>query len=145
MRTCTQCGSSHKRNAPLCQRCYSYFKKHPEGYYPIPPKGVLLFATNGDPICHICGGAYSKLGNHIRQVHHMTILDYKDTYKLLHSTQLTSANYKTKMQYYNRKYYRKVVKKNLIKHGAATRFRIGQVVSGRGKHIKLGGDEHDNK
>ena len=136
MRTCTECGQSHNRTAPLCQRCYTYFKKHPEGYYPIPPKGTLTFATNGDPICHICGGAYSKLGNHIRQVHYMKINDYKDEFNLLHNTQLTSEKYKTKMRTYTKKYYRKVVKKNLIKKGVATRFRIGQVVPGRGKHIK---------
>ena len=136
MKSCTICGGSHKRTAPTCQRCYTYFKRHPEGYYPIPPKGTLTFATNGDLICHVCGGAYSKLGNHIRQVHNMTINEYKDEYNLLHSTQLTSEKYKTKMRSYTKKYYRKVVKKNLIKKGVATRFRKGQVVPGRGKHIK---------
>lgn len=136
MRTCTECGQSHNRTAPLCQRCYIYFRKHPEGYYPIPPKGSLSFATNGDPICHECGGAYSKLGNHIRQVHDMTIIEYKDKHNLLHNTQLTSEKYKTKMRNYTKKYYRKVVKKNLIKKGILTRFKVGQIVIGRGKHIK---------
>lgn len=136
MRTCTECGQTHTRTAPLCQRCYMYFRKHPEGYYPIPPKGSLSFATNGDPICHECGGAYSKLGNHIRQVHDMTIIEYKDKHNLLHNTQLTSEKYKTKMRNYTKKYYRKVVKKNLIKKGILTRFKIGQLVPGRGKHIK---------
>lgn len=136
MRTCTECGHTHTRTAPLCQRCYMYFRKHPEGYYPIPPKGSLSFATNGDPICHECGGAYSKLGNHIRQVHDMTIIEYKDKHNLLHNTQLTSEKYKTKMRNYTKKYYRKVVKKNLIKKGILTRFKIGQLVPGRGKHIK---------
>lgn len=136
MRTCTECGHTHTRTAPLCQRCYMYFRKHPEGYYPIPPKGSLSFATNGDPICHECGGAYSKLGNHIRQVHDMTIIEYKDKHNLLHNTQLTSEKYKTKMRNYTKKYYRKVVKKNLIKKGILTRFKIGQLVPGRGRHIK---------
>lgn len=136
MRTCTECGQTHNRTAPLCQRCYTYFRKHPEGYYPLPPKGSLSYATNGDPICHVCGGAYSKLGNHIRQVHDMTIIEYKDTYNLLHNTQLTSEKYKTKMRAYTKKYYRKVVKKNLIKKGISTRFRLGQFVAGRGRHIK---------
>ena len=141
MRKCTNCFTSHKRNAPLCQRCYQYFKKHPEGYYPIPPKGTLSFATNGDPICHICGGAFSKLGNHIRHVHSMTTKEYKDQYNLLHNTQLTSERYKNKMRHYTKKYYRKVVKKNLLKKGVSTRFRIGQIVPGRGRHIK---NETDN-
>ena len=109
MRTCTECGQTHNRTAPLCQRCYMYFRKHPQGYYPIPPKGSLSFATNGDPICHECGGAYSKLGNHIRQVHDMTIIEYKDKHNLLHNTQLTSEKYKTKMRNYTKKYYRKVM------------------------------------
>jgi hypothetical protein len=136
MRTCTMCNTPHNRSALLCQRCYLYLKKHPEGYYPIPPKGTLSFALNGDPICHICGGAYSKLGTHITQVHNMTPLEYKDKFNLLHSTQLTSERYKTKMRQYNKKHYRKVVKKNLLKKGVFTRFRIGQLVPGRGKHIK---------
>lgn len=136
MRTCAECGQTHNRTAPLCQRCYMYFRKHPEGYYPIPPNGSLSFATNGDPICHECGGAYSKLGNHIRQVHDMTIIEYKDKHNLLHNTQLTSEKYRTKMRNYTKKYYRKVVKKNLIKKGILTRFKIGQLVPGRGKHIK---------
>jgi hypothetical protein len=130
------CNTSHNRTSPLCQRCYAYLRKHPEGYYPIPPKGVLTFALNGDPICHVCGGAYSKLGAHITQVHNMTPLEYKDTFNLLHNTKLTSERYKTKMRQYNKKYYRKVVKKNLLKKGVFTRFKIGQFVPGRGKHIK---------
>ena len=136
MKLCKECGQEHTRTSAICQRCYLYFKKHPEGFYSIPPKGRLSFAVNGDPICHICGGAYAKLGNHIAQVHKMSIVEYKDTFNLLHSTQLTSEKYKTKMRTYTKKYYRKVVKKNLIKKGERTRFRIGQIVFGRGKHIK---------
>jgi hypothetical protein len=70
----------------------------------------------------------------------MTITEYKDLYDLLHNTQLTSERYKNKMSHYTKKYYRKVVKKNLLKKGASTRFRIGQLVPGRGRHIK-----NDNK
>ena len=136
MKNCTHCHAPHNRPAPLCQRCYQYLRRHPEGYYPIPPKGVMQYASNGDPICHECGAAYSKLGLHIRQVHNLTIIEYKDKHNLLHSTQLTSDYYKDKMRYYNKKHYRKVVKKNLLKKGVATRFRVGQIVPGRGKHIK---------
>lgn len=136
MRTCTMCGLEHTRTAPLCQRCYQYLRRHPEGLYPIPSDGSLILASNGDPICHECGGAYAKLGNHITQVHHMTPIEYKDKHNLLHSIHLTSDYYKDKMRYHTKKHYRKVVKKNLIKKGASTRFRIGQTVPGRGRHIK---------
>ena len=35
-----------------------------------------------------------------------------------------------------KKYYKKVVKKNLIKRGRSTRFLQGKEVIGRGRHIK---------
>lgn len=136
MKACIQCNTLHSRPSSLCYRCYTYLRKHPEGYYPIPSDGVMEYALNGDPICHECGAAYAKLGQHISNHHDMTPTEYKDKHNLLHNTRLTNASYQEKMRNYNKKHYRKVVKKNLLKGGVLTRFRVGQIVPGRGKHIK---------
>lgn len=135
MRVCPQCGVEHNRTAPLCQPCYMYLRRHPEGVYPLPPKGVVELAINGDVICHECGMAYPKLGNHIRFKHNMTQREYKDKHGLLYSTQLTNAKYKKKMRKYVKKHYAKVVSSNLIKKGESTRFQKGQIVPGRGRHL----------
>lgn len=104
-----------------CQKCYNYLRRHPEGTYPLPPKGVVARATNGDFICHICGKAYCKLGNHIFQCHHMSQKAYREEFGLYHNTRLCHDAYHSKMREYNVKYYDKVVKQNLIVGGQSTR------------------------
>ena len=49
-------------------------------------------------MCHICGKAYSKLGNHIRFKHQMTMKEYKEKYGICNRTKMTSENYQNKMQ-----------------------------------------------
>ena len=132
---CSHCNTPISRGT-MCSACYAYLRKHPEGWYPLPPKGEIQLASNGDIICHICGAAYPKLGNHISFKHHMTPTEYKDAFNLYHSAQLTNERYKKKMRKYTKKYYKKVVKKNLIKRGRSTRFLQGKEVIGRGRHIK---------
>ena len=104
-----------------CQKCYSYLKHHPEGVYPIPPKGTVAFALNGDPICHICGQAHRKLGNHIAFRHHMSQKDYRDMFCLYRNTKLSNEDYISHMSILNDKYKKVVVEKNLIQKGAKTR------------------------
>lgn len=134
---CIYCGCEVDRRADTCQACYTYLRKHPEGFpSTLPPKGELIFNDKDEVQCHVCGLFYSKLGGHIRQKHHMNITEYKDTYGLYHSVSLCGSKYKDKMRTYIKKYYRRVVKKNLIKHGKKTRYIKGQEVIGRGKHIK---------
>lgn len=137
MKTCSQCGSSHNRKSQLCQPCYHYLRLHPEGWYKRPPKGAIHYAPNGDPICHICGGAYRKLGNHIRFNHKMKVNDYKDKYKLMHSVSLTNLQYQDTMRTYTKQHYDKVVTTNLLNAGVKTRFKQGQEVKGRGRHFKI--------
>ena len=72
MKQCQMCGGNNTTTGKYCNTCYSYLRKHPEGDYPLPPKGVIHYASNGDPICHICGQAHRKLGNHIRFKHNIT-------------------------------------------------------------------------
>lgn len=132
---CVDCGAQIERGLK-CPSCYAYYRKHPEGLYPLPLPGHIDLAINGDPICHICGQAHRKLGNHISFKHHMTLNEYKDKFKLYRYTQLTNEAYKNKMRKYSKKYYRKCIKKNLLKLGKGTRFIQGREVEGRGKHIK---------
>lgn len=134
---CIRCGSPTKRAADTCQPCYNYLKKHPEGFpTTMPPYGVLVRNDKDEVQCHVCGLFYSKLGGHIRQKHNMSIIEYKDTYGIYHGHSLCGEKYITKMRKYTKKYYRRVVKKNLLKHGKKTRYMKGQKVIGRGKHIK---------
>ena len=103
-----------------CPTCYAYLRKHPEGFpNTLPSKGELVINQRGEVQCHVCGLFFRKLGNHISQKHFLNINDYKDI-----------------MRGHTKKHYRRVVKKNLLKGGKKTRFKPGQEVEGRGKHIK---------
>lgn len=136
-RTCPMCGDVHNRTAPLCQSCYMYMRKHPEGRYSTPPKGVIAVANNGDIICHVCGYAYRTLDGHINQKHGMTHNGYCDKFKLYRSTKLCNKDYREFKSRLQQPYRDKVVNENLIIKGVATRFQPGQVIERRGYHIKL--------
>lgn len=118
---CKICNGILDTTGKYCQKCYNYLRNHPEGIYPLPPKGEICYAPNGDVICHICGMAYRKLGNHIRFKHNLSQVEYRELFKLYHNTKLSNIDYRDKMRLYNNRYYDKVVKKNLIEHGANTR------------------------
>lgn len=115
------CNGSVNTTGKYCQRCYDYLKKHPEGLYPLPPKGEVHYAPNGDPICHICGKAIRKLGNHIAFYHKMSQNEYREMFGLYHNTRLSNEDYKDMMRKYNYKYAKVVVNNNLIKGGINTR------------------------
>ena len=114
-----------------CQKCYNYLCNHPEGVYPLPQSGTVALAINGDPICHICGKAYRKLGNHIYQCHHITQQEYRVKFKLHHNTRLSNVNYQQTMQSYNKRDYKVVVQENLIKCGQQTRVSSTNILPGR--------------
>ena len=73
-RVCEDCGDTYigTKWSYKCPSCYAYLRVHPEGAYPQPDYGEVLYASNGDPVCHICCKAYRKLGNHIRFKHKIT-------------------------------------------------------------------------
>lgn len=120
-----------------CPTCYAYLRKHPEGFpSSLPQKGKLIINDKGEVQCHVCGLFFRKLGNHICQKHFLNLNDYKDEYNLYRTHSLCCEDYKNIMRGYTKKYYRRVVKKNLLKRGKKTRFYSGQEVEGRGKHIK---------
>lgn len=127
MKKCKKCLIEIKAGR-YCPSCYAYLRKHPEGWYDLPAYGVVELATNGDPICHECGAAHQKLGEHICQKHNMDVRDYKEKHGLYFSTQLTNEKYKDKMRGHVKRHYRKAVKKNLLKGGKSTRFKKGQIL-----------------
>lgn len=121
MRTCKLCKNKFGQKGYYCPSCYAYLRIHPEGIYELPNAGEIRRASNGDPICHICGMAYRKLGNHIAFKHHMTQNEYRDMFKLYHNTKLSNYEYIDKMSQYNNIHKDIVVKENLIKGGKKTR------------------------
>lgn len=133
MKECIICHATHNRSSQLCQRCYLYHKRHPEGRYPIPPVGEVHYAK-GDPICHVCGEAHRKLGNHIFQAHHMTQKDYRDMFGLKHNTRLSHEDYRAHMSSLIRE---DITHENLLIQGQSTRFKTGQSLEGRGNNKKI--------
>lgn len=53
--------------------------------------GTLLSTQDGEKVqCHYCGKLFSELNIHVRQSHNVTVTEYKDEFKLAHSTSLVS-------------------------------------------------------
>ena len=118
---CPMCGGENTTTGKYCNSCYAYLRRHPEGAYDLPECGVVKYAPNGDPICHICGQAHRKLGNHIRLKHHMKQNEYRDKFKLYRNTRLSNIEYQETMANYNQIYRDIVVEQNLIEKGKKTR------------------------
>ena len=131
VKECQFCGGVNKTTGKYCNTCYGYLRKHPEGRYPLPPKGVVYYAPNGDAICHICGEAQRKLGSHIAHRHHMSQNEYRDMFELYHNTRLSNSEYINNMSQINNRHKDKVVKENLIKCGVNTRISHENGLSGR--------------
>ena len=131
VKECQFCGGINKTTGKYCNTCYSYLRRHPEGRYSLPPKGVVYYAPNGDVICHICGEAQRKLGSHIAYRHHMSQNEYRDMFELYHNTRLSNYEYINNMSQINNKHKDKVVKENLIKCGINTRISHENGLSGR--------------
>lgn len=146
---CKMCNTQPVYCKGVCPRCYHYLKKHPEGTYSLPPKGTVYYAPNGDPICHICGQAHAKLGQHILYVHNLSSQEYKKMFGLRTAFKLTNQDYSHRMRDYTYQYKDKVITDNLINAGKHTRFVQGQQISGRGNNHRItivhleGGDVND--
>lgn len=130
-RICELCGDTYNYNGKYCSNCRAYLREHPEGEYALPNKGEVVYAPNGDPICHICGRAYRKLGNHIAFRHKISQKEYRDMFKLYHSTRLSNDNYKDLMRSYVKRDYKVVVEDNLIKCGTNTRTNENNILPGK--------------
>lgn len=106
-----------------CQRCYRYFILNNKQVYDLPDDGKVEYNENGDPICHECGMAYRKLGNHVWQVHHMSMYEYTTKHKLTHRTnKCTNADYREHMRKIQKDY---CVTENLVEKGKTTRLKPG--------------------
>lgn len=129
--TCSLCGREFYGKGYKCPSCYAYLREHPEGLYPQPKYGEVLYATNGDPVCHLCRKAFRKLGNHIQFFHKMSQNEYREKFGLHHNTRLSNEEYVEKMRDYTLDYYDVVIKENLIESGKATRISITNNLPGR--------------
>lgn len=138
MKKCKICGCDNNTTGKYCGNCYRYLRLHPEGVYPLPKKGEVHYAPNGDVICHVCGMAVRKLGNHIAFKHHMTQKEYRDKFKLYHNTRLSNKEYIKNMSKINEKHKDTVVSKNLIEKGKKTRTSKGNGLAGRKFQYKIG-------
>ena len=130
-RVCKLCGDLFNHAGYYCQSCSAYLRLHPEGLYPQPEYGEVLYADNGDPVCHICCKAYRKLGNHIKFKHHITQETYRERYGLHHNTRLSNEDYINQMRIYNTVNKEIVVNRNLLEKGKRTRISETHNLPGR--------------
>lgn len=126
MRICEECGTTKRvaaskfQEKTLCYNCISMYKKHPINQ--IPPKGQMIYDNEDRPICHICGRAFNKLGQHVFNRHGMSADEYKELFELNRNVGLTSNKTKEKLQQAVKDNYDQVVVANLVNKGKHTRF-----------------------
>lgn len=83
----------------VCQTCRKYLKNGGEFHTP-PEPGTVAVDSRGFYICHICGMAYMKLGEHVKLKHKMSINEYREKFGLMKKQQLTGKEYHKKMSEY---------------------------------------------
>lgn len=133
---CRECGKEIKGklySGELCQNCYNYFRRGGI-IHPLPEKGRVEHDKDGKVICHICGKSFVKLGNHIHEVHKMTIKEYKEEFGLCANARTTDDNYNKKMR---KLAYEHNMDKQLRIAGKSTRFKKGDVRARKGKEVRL--------
>lgn len=126
---CKFCRKQSKHNyAGYCQTCYQYFVV--KGYDSWCPSnyGEVNFVQKeghpqyGMPVCHICGRAYTKLIQHVRNNHNLTREEYCERYGLDKSVRMTTDIYHNKMSEYA---YQYGMDKSLPISGKEHRFKKG--------------------
>lgn len=129
---CKECGREiTKSYSCLCQACYHYFR-HGGTINPIPEKGRIAYDINGKVVCHICGRAYTRLGSHVRENHHMTIEAYKEEFGLCKRTKTTESSYSNIMSQHAKM---NGMDQQLLKVGLATRIQKGENEKRKGKKV----------
>ncbi len=121
---CKFCGKAAPANMQgYCQVCYHYFIMEGKDVYPLPKDGEIKNAPNGDCICHECGKAFSKLGQHVYYAHNMTSVEYAHKHGLKLRgpgfVRLSNPGYSAKMHDIQDP---KTIKINLVEKGKPTRF-----------------------
>ncbi len=124
MKKCKFCGNTAPDNMQgYCQVCYRYFVIEGKDIYPLPEDGTVEYAPNGDCICHECGKAFSKLGQHVFYAHHKTSKEYAVEHGLKlrgpKAVRLSNNTYSTKMHNIQDP---KTIRVNLVEKGFETRF-----------------------
>lgn len=103
-----------------CQVCYRYFIIEGKEIYPLPEKGDITYAPNGDCICPFCGKAFRKLGMHFYYGHDITSLEAHKKMGWDISARATNPEYRKLMK---EKLQPHCVEINLIEKGKPTRFK----------------------
>lgn len=91
---CKYCGI--ETSGKICQTCRKYIREGNKFYEP-PQKGEVGYADDGKLICHICGMAYNKLGEHVKKKHKIKMEEYRKMFGLKKSAQLTAPEYHNKI------------------------------------------------
>jgi len=65
----------------LCPDCAKYFE---EGgtVNPLPDSGEITHDDRGFVVCHICGKAFEKLGQHLKDAHSVTVKEYTERFDI---------------------------------------------------------------
>ena len=75
--------------------------------------GKVEFDISGNPICEICGKAYSRVLSHVRQVHDMSARDYKKKFGFDLKKGICSKESAEKTRKHTMSNYESVIKKKL--------------------------------
>lgn len=124
--------TSYLKSEDICQACHLYRSKGHK-YYTPSRYGRLELNEHGYPICHICGQAHTSLGNHVSHKHGLSPAEYKERFGLNQRCSLASEKLRLQMRTYNSIHADTVVKRNLLIHGAATRFQPNVVRTNKHK------------
>ena len=141
MATCRHCNKEtdtlyrleNQVKATACQGCYNYLKNGGT-INPLPHAGCIEYDAHGKVVCHICGRAYTRLGSHIKESHHMTIAEYKEIYGLCKRTKTTEKSYSNMMHDYA---LENNMDLQLKETGGDTRIKKGDTNKRKGKKICL--------
>ncbi len=87
--------------------------------------GKVEYDINGNPICEICGKAYSRVLSHVRQVHDLSAKDYKLKFGLDLNKGICSKKSADKTRKQTMSNYESVIKNNLLIKGKKTQFKVG--------------------
>ncbi len=87
--------------------------------------GKVEYSADGLPKCEICGRYFKRVLSHVRQTHYINERDYKiqfglDLIKGICSKESSEISRQRVFENYD-----KVVKRNLLKNGKLTRFKLG--------------------
>ena len=87
--------------------------------------GKVEYDEEGYPICEICGGSFKRVAAHARQKHDVSAREYKQMFGLDVKKGICSKESRDLARERLFENYDVSVKKNLIKKGSKSRFKVG--------------------